>query len=179
MVGLAAEGLAVHVSRWATAMLGLGILFGLHHQHEAHADPPQFPDLSTYTPVDIAAYDLPITTPGRKPFDAYFFTTPDGITCNFISGQAQCRGNNFPNVPPAAPAANGAERVNWIGTGSQLKAIPASDSARPGPILPSFHKITVDGVTCGVDDKGTTACKDAQGRGFILSPAWSGWLPKV
>jgi hypothetical protein len=46
-------------------------------------------------------------------------------------------------------------------------------------MLPPLHKITVDGATCGVDDEGTTACKDAQGRGFILSPAWSGWLPKV
>lgn len=169
----------MHALRWGAAFLGLAMLLGVNSQSEAHADQPQFPDLSTYTPVDIAAYNLPITTPGRNPFDAYFFTTPDGITCNFISGQAQCRGNNFSNVPPAAPAANGAERVNWIGTGSQLKAAPASDSARPGAILPPFHKITVDGATCGVDDKGTTACKDAQGRGFILSTAWSGWLPKV
>ncbi|MBZ4620668.1 hypothetical protein GBO18_12020, partial [Mycobacterium avium subsp. hominissuis] len=36
-----------------------------------------------------------------------------------------------------------------------------------------------DGVVCGVDDSGTTACKDPQGRGFVLSPHGSGWLPHV
>ncbi|RIS84933.1 hypothetical protein D2E54_06285, partial [Mycobacteroides abscessus] len=45
--------------------------------------------------------------------------------------------------------------------------------------LPPFHSITVSDVTCGVDDKGTTACKDPQGRAFVLSPSWSGWIPKV
>jgi len=45
--------------------------------------------------------------------------------------------------------------------------------------LPAFHTIIVNGVTCGVDDKKMTACKDPQGRGFILSPAWSGWLPNL
>ncbi|QCR71458.1 hypothetical protein FCV17_06315 [Mycobacterium avium subsp. hominissuis] len=32
---------------------------------------------------------------------------------------------------------------------------------------------------CGVDNSGTTACKDPQGRGFVLSPHGSGWLPHV
>ncbi len=146
---------------------------------KSRADTPKFPDIDTYAPVDISAYNLPITTAGRKPFDAYYFTTPDGITCNFISGQAQCRGNNFPSIPPASPSATGGERVNWISTGSQLKGIPASDTSQPGPTLPPFHSISVSGSICGVDDKGTTACKDAKGRGFILSPTWSGWLPKV
>jgi hypothetical protein len=35
------------------------------------------------------------------------------------------------------------------------------------------------GVTCGVDDKKMTACKDSQGWGFVLSSEWSGWIPKV
>lgn len=46
-------------------------------------------------------------------------------------------------------------------------------------VLQPFHTLTVYGVTCGVDDKGTTASKDPQGRGFVLSPSWSGWLPKI
>lgn len=42
-----------------------------------------------------------------------------------------------------------------------------------------MHSITVDGATCGVDGAGMTACKDAQGEGFILSPSWSGWLAHI
>ncbi|CAG6866798.1 hypothetical protein [Mycobacterium avium] len=42
-----------------------------------------------------------------------------------------------------------------------------------------MHSITVDGVICGVDNSGTTACKDPQDRGFILSPHGSKWLPHV
>jgi hypothetical protein len=30
-----------------------------------------------------------------------------------------------------------------------------------------------------VDNAGTTACKDPQGRGFVLSPRGSAWLPHV
>jgi hypothetical protein len=50
---------------------------------------------------------------------------------------------------------------------------------QPIKTLPPLHSITVGGAVCGVDDKGTTVCKDAQGRGFILSPTWSSWLPRV
>jgi len=46
-------------------------------------------------------------------------------------------------------------------------------------VLSPFHTLTVFGVTCGVDDKKMTACKDPQGRGFVLSPSWSGWIPKA
>ncbi|MGC7358062.1 hypothetical protein RA989_19565, partial [Mycobacteroides abscessus subsp. massiliense] len=50
---------------------------------------------------------------------------------------------------------------------------------RQDPTLPAYHSITVNGVICGVDDKGTTACKDPQGRGFVLSKQGSGWIPKI
>ncbi len=49
----------------------------------------------------------------------------------------------------------------------------------PVKTLPPFHTITVDGAACGVDDAGTTACKDPEGRGVVLSPKGSGWLEKV
>ncbi|MFA4083404.1 hypothetical protein ONA92_17040 [Mycobacteroides salmoniphilum] len=141
-------------------------------------DASRFPDLSSYTPVNIADYRIDTTSPGH-PSSGTYFLTPDGITCNFPTLAAQCTGNNFPGVPPAATG------VNWVGTMTQLRQ--TGDSIASGGIalgqqiktLPPFHSITVSDVTCGVDDKGTTACKDPQGRAFVLSPSWSGWIPKV
>lgn len=145
----------------------------------AHADPPRFPDLGGYSPVDAAEYAVDASTPGM-PSTQVYFRTPDGVACNFLSGQAQCIGNDLPGLPPASPTSKGAPRVNWIGTSSGLKpVIPSDDRSTEIKTLPAMHSITVDGVMCGVDDSGTTACKDPQGRGFILSSSWSGWLPKV
>ncbi|MHA3022953.1 hypothetical protein ACXPWS_22175 [Mycobacterium sp. BMJ-28] len=160
-----------------------GLLVGAHPP-ESHADTPQLPDFGTYTSVDIADYRIDTTTPGH-PSSGTYFKTPDGIVCNFSSLQAQCRGNNFPAVPPATsdPSRN-LNRVNWIGTVTGLKQTnegPVGDLVHGQPIktLPPFHSISVFGAVCGVDDARTTACKDSKGRGFILSPAWSGWLPNA
>ena len=145
----------------------------------AHADPPKFPDIGSYEPVDVSDYALDASTSGMPAIQVYF-ETPDGVICNFLSGQAQCTGNNLPGLPPASPTSKGAPRVNWIGTSSGLKPVVPSDDRSVGVnTLPAMHSITVDGVICGVDGSETTACRDRQGRGFILSPSWSGWLPKV
>jgi hypothetical protein len=151
----------------------------------AHADPATFPDLGSYTPVNPVDYTIDTTTPGMTSSKVVFLT-PDGISCDFMIEQAQCTGNNFPGVPPVeTDPAKGLNGANWIGTLTRLKKtgnpISTDGTFRDQPIktLPPFHSITFNGMTCGVDDKGTTACKDAQGRGFILSPSWSGWLPKV
>ncbi|WP_155769503.1 hypothetical protein [Mycobacterium asiaticum] len=145
----------------------------------AHAEPSKFPDISRYTPVNIADYRINTTTPGHPSSEIYFLT-PDGITCNFPIGAAQCSGNNLPAIPPAS----GLNEVNWIGTDTGLKKTtegPISGVVHGQQVktLPPFHSITLSGVICGVDDAKMTACKDAQGRGFVLSPAGSGWLPKV
>ena len=149
----------------------------------AHAGPPKFPDISDYTAVDASDYAMDTTTPGHPSMGTYF-RTPDGIMCGFSRGEAVgCTGNNFPNVPPQKwnPSA-GITGVNSIDTVSGLSATNAPLSM-DGKIhghqvktLPPFHSITVDGMTCGVDDAKMTACRDQQGRGFILSPDWSGGL---
>lgn len=145
----------------------------------AHADPPRFPDLGSYLPANAADYRVDASTPGI-PATQVFFLTPDGIICSFLSGQAQCTGNNLPGIPPASPASDGSQRVNWIGTASRLQQITPSGPTPNGvKTLPPSHSITVDGVICGVDNSGMTACKDPQGRGFVLSPKGSGWLPHV
>jgi|KBSSwiStaDraftv2_1062776.scaffolds.fasta_scaffold11275_4 hypothetical protein len=151
----------------------------------AHADPPRFPDLGGYMPVSAADYTIDTTSPGI-PSNSVVFLTPDGIVCNFVIDQAQCTGNNFPAVPPVATdPAKGLNGANWIGTSTGLKKTGnptiTGNTYRGEPIktLPAFHSIAFNGMICGVDDARVTACKDSQGRGFILSPAWSGWLPKV
>lgn len=147
----------------------------------ARADAPAFPDISGYTPVTVQDYTIGLPNTGRAPLDTVYFLTPDGITCDFFSGEAQCTGNNFPAIPPAAEAGS----VNSIGTASGLgqtnDPIAANNQAygRPLHTLPPMHSITVNGVVCGVDNAGTTACKDPQGRGFVLSSHGSGWLPHV
>lgn len=146
----------------------------------ARADTPRFPDISGYAPVNVADYTISVPNTGRAPMNTVYFRTPDGITCDFFSGEAQCTGNNFPAVPSA-----GDNGVNSIGTASGLgqtnDAIAPDGTVYGHPIktLPPMHSITVDGVMCGADGSGTTACKDPQGRGFVLSPNGSGWLPHV
>lgn len=145
----------------------------------AHADPPAFPDVASYAPVNVADYELDASTPGI-PAAQVFFVTPDGVNCNFQSGQAQCTGNDLPGIPAAAPTSKGSVRTNWIGTRTRLQQIAPSGGAPNGVrTLPPLHSITVDGVICGVDNAGTTACKDPEGHGFVLSTHGSGWLPHV
>ncbi|MGL5445669.1 MAG: hypothetical protein ACRDDJ_24845 [[Mycobacterium] stephanolepidis] len=150
----------------------------------AAAEPLKFPDISGYVAVNIQDFDIPLVTPGRQPIAAYYFRTPDGIACRFFEPpSASCLGNNFPGVPPApSDPAKGINGLNAISTNSGLTQINetlTAETVSHYPLLPANHSITVNGVVCGVDDNGTTACKDPQGRGFILSKRGSGWIPKV
>ncbi|GAA4294708.1 hypothetical protein [Mycobacterium paraffinicum] len=164
-----------------TLPIAAGIVSVVVVSCSAHADAPAFPDINSYTPVNVADYAIGLPNTGRTPLNTVYFLTPDGITCDFFSGQAQCTGNNFPAVPPAA----GPGTVNVIGTASGLaqSGNPIAPNGqvygRSLKLLPPKHSITVDGVICGVDDSGVTACKDPQGRGFVLSPHGSAWLPHV
>ena len=159
--------------RRAPFIVAVMTLLSVAVQPSASADTPQFPDLSHYTPANVADYEIDASTPGIHATQVVFLT-PDGIRCSFSPPVAGCTGNNFPAVPPAV---NG---VNNIGTDqgvySAFDGIPHSSNIKT---LPPFHTLTVNGVTCGVDDKRTTACKDSQGHGFVLSPNGSGWLPQV
>jgi hypothetical protein len=145
-------------------VLAGGIISAIVTSCTAHADPPAFPDISGYTPVNVADYTIGLPNTGRAPLNTVYFLTPDGITCDFFSGEAQCTGNNFPALPPAA-APSDPIAPNGQVYGHSLNT------------LPPLHSIAVNGVVCGVDNTGTTACKDPQGRGFVLSPHGSGWLP--
>jgi hypothetical protein len=151
------------------------------------ANPGTFPDMTDYIPVNPDDYSWQTDNPGRPTkLTTYGFDTPDGIRCTF--GQppgASCGGNNLPSIPAAiCDPTQGIYRYNLVSTSQGVQQWPrgapnCADGPPPHNVLPPFHTLTVYGVTCGVDDKGTTACKDPPGRGFVLSPSWSGWLPKV
>src|SRR5882757_7727216 len=63
----------------------------------AHADPPTFPNLGSYAPVNASDFALDTTSPGI-PSSQVFFITPDGLPCIFLSGTAGCTGDNLPGV---------------------------------------------------------------------------------
>lgn len=150
----------------------------------ANAEPPKFPDMTGYVAVDPDDYKTVSVNPGRPdPLNNYYFRTPGGIGCGFIGSAAVCSGNNFPGVPPAhGDPSKGLYGVNVISTDSEIRQ--SSDSTPPGAVeayklLPPLHTITVSGVTCGVDDAGTTACKNPKGGAFVLSKSGASWLPKA
>jgi hypothetical protein len=149
----------------------------------AHADAPAFPDLSSYAPVNAADYTLTYPNSGRPtPLQQIAFVTPDGVTCAFSNpASAGCTGDNLPGLPPPPPSPSGAPRLNSISTGlgPRPTGTPFDTNGQPLKTLPPLHSITVNGVICGVDNAGTTACKDPEGRGFVLSAHGSGWLPHV
>jgi hypothetical protein len=179
------------------AVLLLLMTSGLTSACTATAEPPtptatngpitagKFPDMSSYAAANPADFETQYETPGRPnaPMKSYNFVTPGGIQCSFDAvPSAGCTGNNFPGVAAMqCDPAMRAYEVNAISTGRGIwqTSDTSCDSTPTAKVLPPFHTLTVYGVTCGVDDAGMTACKDPQGRGFVLSPSWSGWIPKV
>lgn len=178
------------------AVLQLLMAVGMIMACTSHAEPlkpsdtNRFPDVSGYTPVDPEDYERQLDNPGRpEKMVGYYFNTPDGVWCTFSQfPSAACTGNNLPGIPPAkCDAARRTYAINTISTdrglsktsGSSCNNESSEKSESWTKVLPPFHTLTVYGVTCGVDDKKTTACRDPQGRGFVLSPSWSGWLPHV
>ena len=167
---------------WQAISLAAALLVAANHPY-SQADSPRFPDLSHYTSVHPQDYLIAFDNPGRRPTPMTYFLSPNGVVCVIDGEGAACFGDNLPSVP----APGGREsRVTYMDTQKGLY-----QSSNPGyvdgteirgqtirPLAP-FHSINVEGVVCGVVDRGTTACKDTLGRGFILSPTWSGWLPKV
>lgn len=150
----------------------------------AQADTPKFPALDGYTPVNQRDYTIALPNPGRAPTEKVFFATPDGLFCSFdpgddaIAGVAGCTGTKLPGTPALGPYTS----ISTINGPQADTSTPFVDGAIQGhkvAVLPPLHSIAVSGFVCGVDDKGTTACKDPQGRGFLISPSWTGWIPKV
>lgn len=145
----------------------------------SHAD-PVFPDLSSNASANPSDYS--VTIPNFHPHDptnAIYFLTPEGIPCNFHTDSVECIGN-IPGV-----AGNDKNPYTSVSTASGIKATPSTPysngSIQGQPIrpLPPMQSITVAGDLCGVDGAGSTACKDFQGRGFVISQQGARWVPHV
>lgn len=170
--------------RWVPAVAAAVSLGTAIHLPNAQADIPAFPDLSGYTPVNVQDYAIALPNPGRTPIEDVAFVTPEGVQCSFLpgvggtQGSAGCTSDHFPGAVTDGPYAY-IDTISGIQTAGSTPYADGSVQGHKISVLPPFHSISVEGMICGVDDNGTTACKDPQGRGFILSSSWSGWLPKI
>jgi hypothetical protein len=61
---------------------------------------PVFPDLSRYSPVNVADFTIAIPDPGRGSSNSIFFPTPDANACMLVNATAECTGNKFPGISP-------------------------------------------------------------------------------
>lgn len=167
------------ISRLSTVSL-TALAIGLIGSCTANAEPPEFPDIKSYKPVDVQEYTISLPNTGSEPIDFVYFQTPDGLLCSFLSGEAGCTGDNIPGV-----SAKDKNPYTDIGTDSGIKPMGSTPfingrvQGHEVKVLPALHSITVDGSTCGVDDKGTTACRDSHQRGFVISPHGTAWFPHI
>jgi hypothetical protein len=182
VIRMATEGDGVK-SRASAALFSAFVVLGTG-QAVGNADTPKFPDIDSYPPVNVQDYMIELPNPGRAPTKKVYFATPDGVPCSFapssggITGAAGCSSAHLPGVAPLGLYTS----ISTTRAPYATHSSPYTDGSIQGHklvSLPPFRSISVDGMICGVDDKGTTACKGPQGRGFILSQSWSGWLPKV
>lgn len=147
----------------------------------AHAQPPKFPDLDTFQPVDPA----PFTAAARAGGGAYF-VTPDGLQCSVPHPyqpddhvSASCAGP-LPGLPDSAP--RGKAGCSAVGSPTSLPTDLGPYSFQEGtgcpvlttPLLDVGQKITTAGITCAVGADRLTACIDpVLNRGFVLQPSGS------
>lgn len=142
---------------------------------KSHAD-SVFPHPSGYPRVNVFDYGIALPNPPHDPTNAIYFLTPEGIPCNFHTGSVAC----IPGVPD-----NAKNPYTSVSTGSGIQAAtstPYSDGSiqgHPLKALPPQQALAAGGTFCGVDASGATACKDSQGRGFVISQQGTRWLPHV
>lgn len=145
---------------------------------QSHAD-PAFPDPSGYPRVNVYDYGIALANPQRDPTTAIYFLTPDGIPCNFHTGSIECIGN-VPGVPD-----NDKNPFTSVSTDTGIRAATStpytngSIQGHPLKALPPLQALAAGGTFCGVDGSGATACKDSNGRGFVISQQGTRWLPHV
>jgi hypothetical protein len=124
-----------------------------------------FPDMSGYAEADPGAYE--VTGP---PSSGASLLTPDGMSCWLDAGRSpeyasvSCSGPR-PDKGPGDWEVDA--RRQQPGTVVPLPDPPTD--LHPAP-LPPMHVLHYEpDVFCGVDDKGTTACRVGD-HGFVLTP---------
>lgn len=140
----------------------------------ATALPNGFPDLSMLTPVDTKQFFQ-----SQPYFRGVQFRTPDGQECysndmNSLDDPAlrtlTCEGPRPDKGPGTWEIDVATDQPASIGPA----APPDSPTYTPDPstdaaALAPQHRIDYEGIQCGVDDKGTTACRVGE-HGFVLTP---------
>ncbi|TRW82028.1 hypothetical protein FK535_14165 [Mycolicibacterium sp. 018/SC-01/001] len=136
--------------------------------------PPGFPDLSALAQVDTKDYfeSFPY-------FRGVHFTTPDGLECdsndmNSLDDPAvrrlTCDGPRPDKGPGTWKVAVSTDTPASIEPGTPpLNPTYTPDASTQATPLPPQHRIDYEGIRCGVDEKGTTACTVGE-HGFLLTP---------
>ncbi|SHR17131.1 hypothetical protein LK468_08845 [Mycobacteroides abscessus] len=142
----------------------------------AHADPPGFPDLSSFVTANPADYPLPLS---RSTDKAVRFATPFGYTCDMGQGRfIHCYGKGLPGyldteAPQSKPCGQQVSTGAAPARAAYFQPDPlfCTDSAYLNyPVLPAGHKIEFRGELCAVGPD-FTACRDnsePEPRGFVL-----------
>jgi hypothetical protein len=147
----------------------------------AAAQPPEFPNLNLFIPIDPTPY---IGGGLGAPSINFHFATPDGVLCRWQYSTSpsayvdvRCSGN-IPGIPDdSGPgcAQLGATGVHgaYVFTRGMGDCPPFADWLR---LLDVGQSVTAGNVTCVVGTGNLTACVDrVHNRGFVLQPSGS-WV---
>lgn len=161
----------------------------------AHAYPPEFPDLETFTAVDAGPFTHSYDYGRGGKGTSVSFGTPDGLHCNWQQSsdvtkhpEINCIGN-VPGVPayvrdrdePGCTEVRfrgdwvgGADTYGFLHSYASSGSCPEADTAQTSTVLKAGQKLTSSNITCAVAHGNVTACIDpVVNRGFMLSPAGS------
>jgi hypothetical protein len=166
-------------SRTLTAMTALVLLTGCAGRQDhvsaspstaatAPAGATDFPDFDGFEAVDANQFYQ-----SRPYFGGVLFATPNGMSCDNNAMNSL----DDPNAVVLSCTGPRPDRGpgNWkVRVATDKAATIEQGSSKPpegGPykLLPARHTISYQGILCGVDDKGTTACRVGD-HGFILAP---------
>lgn len=139
----------------------------------AHARPPGFPDLGSFTPiVDTTGFTF-----SWRGGSELSFTTPDGSIGCLFNAVASCNGA-ISALPPTASSgrAGGCPYVSHpdvdVHAAAPYRFTTTGGTCPPflGRPLPTGHKISTSAMTCAVGQDSLVACVDADDQhGFVLS----------
>jgi hypothetical protein len=165
-------------------LAGVGIVLGERFAPvTAAAEPPGFPDVKSFTPVDPRPY---LGGGLGHPSINFHFATPDGVLCRW-QGQypsnpnafvdVRCSGN-IPGIPD--DGSPGCAQLGSVGIHTPYVFTRGLGTCPPFPgwinVLDVGQSVSDNNVTCVVGAGSLTACiDDVHNRGFVLQPSGS-WV---
>jgi hypothetical protein len=129
---------------------------------------PDFPDLSGLAAVDATQYYQ-----SRPYFGGILFATPDGMSCdnNAMNSLDDTNVVVLSCTGPRPDRGPGNWKVRVATNKAATIEQASNEPPEGGPYkpLPAQHTIDYQGILCGVDGKGMTACRIGD-HGFVLTP---------